>query len=775
MKQLKLLLFTLLPVLTFAQTGNIKGSISFEKEAAIGGYVKLENTNFQTVVSNDGSFKLKNIPYGEYRLLASFVGAQEYTQVILLNKPQLNINIDLQASIDELSTVTVVGKSEAQLKKEESIKIESIQIGKVVGQVKDISHAIDRMTGVRVQSSGSMGDRAQISLNGLTGYAVRTYKDGMPFEFLYPSLSLTNIPLVNLKRIDVYKGVVPVEVGSDAMAGAVNLVSDYKDFNFFNTSYSIGSFNTHQFSATNNYVSNNGLIFNTTVAYNYSANNYKMTADVYDPNTYTEEEKEIERFHDAYQLFYTDLSLVVKSKSWADLFKLQLNYSDVYKEAQNGVILGNTPYGEAFYESDNYNFNILYQKKLTDKLKLNNDFVYAHEKLFTHDTSVYVYSWEGKVVDIDPERKAGEIIDEPILSRRFTNSIVDRFSLQYQLSDHDLFSISLLYADQSIHGRDEMKPIEEDPLQDTQSLLKNISGIEYTRKLFNERLKLQLAGKHYYYKLEGIDLLEKKVLEENDYYGYYGTLKYQITDQFFVRSSYEKGVRIPNLYEVFGNGLNVVPNGNLEPEKSDNLNLGINYKKVISDAFSFAFDLSAFIRDQKDLIYLIPDRDISNYENQRGVEVKGTETELTINFLKKFRYSANLTKMQILISEINDGNISNNWEVGQPFQNRPTFFTNQNLEFREEGLINKEDKLRLFINYKFVDTFNYLREGKIRNDDNWVPTQHRVDIGISYTYNRFNYTANIYNLLDGELYDLYSVPRPGRNFNFRIAYNLNNY
>lgn len=60
------------------------------------------------------------------------------------------------------------------------------------------------------------------------------------------AFGLNNIPAGLAKRVEVYKGVVPIELGGDALGGAINIVTDDSRRTRVNASYSFGSFNTHK-------------------------------------------------------------------------------------------------------------------------------------------------------------------------------------------------------------------------------------------------------------------------------------------------------------------------------------------------------------------------------------------------------------------------------------------------------------------------------------------------------------------------------------------------
>ena len=65
-------------------------------------------------------------------------------------------------------------------------------------------------------------------------------------EIFGGGIQINNIPVDALQRIDVYKGVMPVDVGTDALGGGINLVPNESFKENLRASYSVGSFNTHR-------------------------------------------------------------------------------------------------------------------------------------------------------------------------------------------------------------------------------------------------------------------------------------------------------------------------------------------------------------------------------------------------------------------------------------------------------------------------------------------------------------------------------------------------
>ena len=126
------------------------------------------------------------------------------------------------------------------------------------------------------------------------------------------SLNMGDIPVNMIERIDVYKGVVPVWLGTDALGGAVNIITN-KQKDFLDLSYSYGSFNTHKaslnFSRTN---PKNGFTLRGNTFLNYSDNNYKVWVPITNSNNVIVDTANVERFHDRYQSATVKLEAGVK-------------------------------------------------------------------------------------------------------------------------------------------------------------------------------------------------------------------------------------------------------------------------------------------------------------------------------------------------------------------------------------------------------------------------------------------------------------------------------
>ena len=99
----------------------------------------------------------------------------------------------------------------------------------------------------------------------------------MPLDTKGSGVSLANLPINIIDRIEIYKGVVPASLGTDALGGAINIITKQEKKDYLDVSYGIGSFHTHKADLNAQFVEKkNGLIVRPTVGINYSKNDYRM-------------------------------------------------------------------------------------------------------------------------------------------------------------------------------------------------------------------------------------------------------------------------------------------------------------------------------------------------------------------------------------------------------------------------------------------------------------------------------------------------------------------
>mgnify|MGYP000609610373 FL=1 len=146
----------------------------------------------------------------------------------------------------ELGKVTVSGGQTELNLSEVGFNVDTIDTEQFLNSSKDINQLINSSPGVIIRENGGLGSKFKLSLNGLSENQVRYFIDDIPMESFGSALTLDNFPVNLIKRIEIYKGVVPVSLGADALGGAINIATPALDEDFIDIAYSIGSFNTQR-------------------------------------------------------------------------------------------------------------------------------------------------------------------------------------------------------------------------------------------------------------------------------------------------------------------------------------------------------------------------------------------------------------------------------------------------------------------------------------------------------------------------------------------------
>ena len=108
---------------------------------------------------------------------------------------------------------------------------------------------------------------------------VKVFIDGVPMDNFGSSFQMNNIPINLAERVEVYKGVVPIWLGGDALGGAINIVTSSKPRTYVDASYSFGSFNTFKTAVNAGYTSKSGFTTEINAFQNYSDNNYCVNVE----------------------------------------------------------------------------------------------------------------------------------------------------------------------------------------------------------------------------------------------------------------------------------------------------------------------------------------------------------------------------------------------------------------------------------------------------------------------------------------------------------------
>lgn len=486
--------FFLFPI-AFSMAQNqseIRGEVTLDgAQPYMGAEIFLLGTNHYGYSDENGKYRLTSISAGNYTLVINAMGFKTIESKLTIGDHEhVVLNFFLEESHTELEEVTIQSKSRTQQAKEQIVSAKIVDIKAISREPVTVSELMNRSAGIRIRESGGLGNNTEVSINGFQGKSVRYFKDGIPLDYLGDGYKISNLPLTSLERVDVYKGVLPVSLGSDALGGAVNLITNNWNQTQLNASYQIGSFNTHRISATGNYSDiKSGMYVGGEVFFNYSDNNYKVDARIPDPETKVPSWEEVRLFHNAYKNYYAEAYIGLRDKKWADNIQFSLATYQIDRDQQHPPLMIDA-YGAITLNQQSFIPSLRYKKAfLNEKLLIDQFLSYNRITKRRVDTLRGKYDWYGNFTP-NPYR-IGES-PQPSNSRINYDNFTSRTNLVYQLSGAHEFEGNVVITQIRRKGRDPLgirfKDTDIDVLSMPATYLKMTTGLGWNFKIIDQKL-----------------------------------------------------------------------------------------------------------------------------------------------------------------------------------------------------------------------------------------------------------------------------------------------
>ncbi|MFW5821865.1 MAG: TonB-dependent receptor domain-containing protein [Tangfeifania sp.] len=768
----------ILPVLSQNSQTTIEGMITDEQNQPLPFVsVLLKNTPKGAAANEEGRFIIGNIAPGSYQLRTKTLGYKDKEiSVDAVAGETTTITIVLEESSVDLQEVMVAGKSKVRQAREMAYAINSVNVESLHNSNQDLNLVLNKTTGLIVREEGGLGSGFDFAINGLSGKQIKFFVDGIPLVSAGTSLTFNNIPVNLINRAEVYKGVVPVHLGADALGGAVNIITKQSVKNFFDASYSFGSFNTHRLALNGHYFNkNNGLTFNARAFYNYSDNDYKVEVRVVDPETGTYgEPQNLRRFHDAYESRMLQLEGGFRERSWADLLLLGITLSDNHNDIQHGVSM-DRPYGEVFREDEVISPYFKYKKDdlFLEGLDVKGYLSYTDAQFLVADTSSRRYNWKGEYT-VNNDENIGEASWQKTLFRFNDKTLVGNAGVRYRFKPTQHFDFNYTLSAVNRKGHDPLSKYET-AFSQPNKLNKSIYGLSYTGKFFREKLSATLFTKLYDFHsyMIDVDWSGERTTYTSDYnnLGYGAAMTWFFSKEGQLKASVEKAYRLPEGYEMFGDGLNLLSNPALEPEKSLNVNLGVN-QSYRSENHLLETEVNLFYRDARDFIRNQAEGATSVYVNQRDVLSSGVESEVRYTWRENYFISLNGTYQNIINNTEYEGQRKSG-VYRDRIPNIPYLFGNLALGAQYFDLFGNNDRMSWQLNSRFVE--EYFLKWPSQGDPGrkyTIPQQisHNAELTYSLEGGKYNLAFEVRNLLDAKLYDHFRLQKPGRSFYVKLRY-----
>lgn len=686
--------------------------------------------------------------------------------------------------------VTVAGeRSEADTIQRSAAPVTVVDLTRHKRRASDLGEVLGRTFGVSVRRTGGLGSDTRFSLNGLQEDQIRMFINGIPIEHSFPG-NIANIPVDLLDRVEIYRGVVPVRYASDALGGAVNIVTNQKFEPRIGGSYEIGSFGTRRATVMGRYSQPGGGLAAGVEAFADGAkNDYAVDVEVPDERGRLHPAT-VERFHDRYRAYGIAVDAGVVDVPWAKRLILRGLRAAYDKQHQNNLVM-TVPYGEVFYGEALNSLQLQYEHAPLPGLEVEARASYGHSTIHFSDQSAWVYDWFGRRVR--ERRIHGEIEGEPHDQLIWEKKAFARAGVRYEPVPGHAFRLATSgdFSTRTGDERIQADPNSRDPLTAQQDLYKQVSGLEYQLGLFKKggqggisdgdrRVEHVLDNifflKSYLYRLDSEEPLPGGIFRERDEnehrFGIGDGVRVLLTDYLFVKASYELATRLPRPDEVFGDGILVHANLELEPEISDNANLGARLELEETPVGDVMLDVNAFLRDTEGQIVLLGNDRFFTYQNVYRAVSTGLEGAFEYHVPGRvFAFDGSFTWTDQR-NQSDDGAFAG--FRGDRIPNRPWLQGSFGARARVTRVFDRRDELEPFYTARYVHEYYRGWESVgLKEFKQVVPTQLVHGAGVTYSLRRGTAavwtTLEVQNFTDQRAYDFFGQERPGRAFFLKVT------
>ena len=620
MKHILTALILMVSLAGYSQT-EIEGTIinATTKQPLIGASIYLPDLKKGTTTDIDGHFVLHKIPHGHFIVEISYLGYKTVIEEISCETSSFQLNTELSPSSFITEEVVIIG-GQPTAQHENAIQIINFKAADLHAK-GDVSfmRTLSKVPGVDIITKGNAV--ATPVIRGLSTSNILMLNNGLRVEsYQFSANHPFLIDEFGVEKVEVIKGPASLLYGSDAVGGAINVISERP-----------AKQNTTVVDGGVNYFTN-GAGINTNLGIRSTGKNlfWGLRGGINSNQDYTDgnqnivpnsrfNQKSVKFFsgmhskHGATKVFYNfdkfDLGLVIPPAIALTRGKNSRKNEVWYQDLDNHMFtLKNTH----FVRNSKFNFDISYQRN--------------HRLLWTSDLLD-----EKKQVDMTLQTITGEMKD----------------FISFSDKHKAIFSLQTMY--QTNQNGDADQHVQPD------FSMRSLAGVSIY-KYSNNRLNGQ-AGLRVDYKNIQVPRQAKPThdhsgssnptvyIEElnKDYFNVSASLgaTYSISEHLLLRGNLASAFRTPNIAELTQDGIhgNRYERGNrsLVPQRNYELDLSMHYHTE-----QFVFDLSAFYNHIQNYIYLSPTLDtvasgqkLFTYQQSNAV-LKGFETGVQYQPLKWF-------------------------------------------------------------------------------------------------------------------------------------------
>ena len=231
-------LFALTVSVLVGQTGTFSGEVLDNKGVAVRGVtIVLEPDRHSVQTDELGEFAFDHLYPGAYQVLVSHTGYANYRDTLQITAGKLtrkNITLIHTNLLDEVEINTTVSEQESPdqlLRMSRSampVQVISRQMIQQMGS-RRLDEVLKEQTGIAIVNNVTGGSRSVgVQVQGFGSEYVMVLIDGQPMVGRNNgNFDLSRISVNNVERIEIIKGASSCLFGSDALGGAINIITRY--------------------------------------------------------------------------------------------------------------------------------------------------------------------------------------------------------------------------------------------------------------------------------------------------------------------------------------------------------------------------------------------------------------------------------------------------------------------------------------------------------------------------------------------------------------------
>jgi iron complex outermembrane receptor protein/outer membrane receptor for ferrienterochelin and colicins len=228
-----LLLFLLIFMPHLQNQNTIRITVKNEEghHPVAGAIVAVRDNNIFAKTDAYGTVQLIGIPDGEQTIEVLSPGYETKTFKLVFPADSNREQVILIRVNNELGEVTIASTTRISREIDDvPTRVEAINQEEIDEKINmrsaNVSMVLNESTGIKVQQTSAISNTQSIRIQGLDGRYTQILKDGFPaFGGFSGSLSVLDIPPLDLKQVEIIKGPAATFYGAGAISGVVNFIT----------------------------------------------------------------------------------------------------------------------------------------------------------------------------------------------------------------------------------------------------------------------------------------------------------------------------------------------------------------------------------------------------------------------------------------------------------------------------------------------------------------------------------------------------------------------